>query len=67
MYQQKTQKLTLRDSIISQFGSHNKWIKQLLQYVLPVPEHEVEYEASHCKGNACSIQDGENDSEGKMY
>ena len=36
-------------------------------YVLPVPEYEVEYEAYHSKGNACSSQDGEDDSEGKMY
>ena len=35
--------------------------------ILPVPEHAVEYEASHCAGDACSIQDGEDDSEGKMY
>ena len=35
--------------------------------ILPVPKDEVEHKASHCKGNACSSQDGEDDSEGRMY
>ena len=35
--------------------------------VLPVPEDEVEYEACYSKGDACSSQDGEDDSERKMY
>ena len=34
---------------------------------LLVSENEVECKAYHTKRNACSSQDGENDSEGKMY
>ena len=36
-------------------------------YSLFIPENEVKYKAYHCKGNACSSQDGEDDSEGKIY
>ena len=32
-----------------------------------IPEDEVEYKAYYCKDNACSSQDGEDDSEGKIY
>ena len=34
---------------------------------LLVSEDEVKYKAYHCKGNAYSSQDGEDDSEGKIY
>ena len=34
---------------------------------LLVSEDEVEHKACHCKGDACSSKDGEDDSEGKMY
>ena len=32
-----------------------------------IPEDEVKYKARHTKDNACSSQDGEDDSEGKIY
>jgi len=34
---------------------------------LLVSEDEVKYQAYYCKGNACSSQDREDDSEGKIY
>ena len=34
---------------------------------LLVSEDEVKYKAHHCKDNACSSQDGEDDSERKIY
>ena len=38
-----------------------------LDDLLLVSEDEVEYKACHSKGNACSSQDGEDDSERKIY
>jgi len=35
--------------------------------ILPVPEGEVEHKTYHCKDNACSSQDGENDSYGESH
>ena len=35
--------------------------------LLLLSENEVEPKAYHTKGNACSSQDGEDDSEGMIY
>ena len=40
---------------------------QYYSNILFVSKDPIKYEASHCKGDACSSQNGENDSEGKMY
>ena len=49
------------------YSRENIESKTFYSNILPVPEHAVEYKACHCKGNACSSQNGEDDSEGKMY
>ena len=44
------------------------WFTYSVQfYSLFIPEDEVKYQAYYCKDNACSSQDGEDDSEGKIY